>query len=150
MSKELKAIIIDDDSVNNRIVQLSLSRYGNINDVRDFTSATDALEFISNFRKEDFNSYPTIILLDINMPIMNGWLFLEEYDKLDENIKFYYKIYMLSSSIDWNDIELSKTNKNVYGYFVKPLLQDKVISLINDIEPLVETDIEPLPSSKEE
>ncbi len=135
MSKELKAIIIDDDSVNNRIVQLSLSRYGNINDVKDFTSATEALEFISHFIKEDFNTYPTIILLDINMPIMNGWLFLEEYDKLDENIKSYYKIYMLSSSIDWNDIEMSKTNRNVHGYFVKPLLQDKVISLINDIEP---------------
>ena len=60
-------------------------------------------------------------------------IFNIEQSKLDEIIKSHYKIYMLSSSIDWHDIELSKENTNVSGYFVKPLLQEKIMSLLNDI-----------------
>ena len=129
-----KAIIIDDDTVNNRIVEMSLSRYGEIDDLRSYTSAIEALKDISIFDFKDFSKFPTIILLDINMPIMSGWEFLNAYDKLDDEIKKHYAVYMLSSSIDWNDREMSKNNSNVCGYFVKPLLQDKIMSLLNSLE----------------
>ena len=133
MNRNIKAIIIDDDSVNNSLVKMSLTKYGGLMDIISFTSAIDALETIGTFDKSLHNGYPTIILLDINMPVMNGWAFLNEYDKLEDCIKSHNKIYMLSSSIDWHDIELSKENRNVNGYFIKPLLQDKILSLLNNV-----------------
>jgi len=134
MSEHIKAIIVDDDSVSNSLVKLSLSKIGGLTDIISFISASRALEKIRDFDINLFNDYPTIILLDINLPIMNGWMFLNEFDKLNECIKSHYKIYMLSSSIDWRDIELAKENKNVSGYFVKPLLHDKILSLLKDVE----------------
>jgi CheY-like chemotaxis protein len=64
------------------------------------------------------------------MPIWSGWDFVEHFDKLDENIKNRFKIYMLSSSIDNNDKQRAMDNKNVVDYIEKPLTKEKVFSLL--------------------
>ena len=73
------------------------------------------------------------MLLDINMPIMNGWEFLDAFDNIGDNIKSGFKIYMFSSSIEIKDIERSKTRSIVSGYLMKPLLKEKIEEIINHL-----------------
>ena len=122
-------IIVDDDILSNRIVQMSLIKYCENAVVKSFSSASDALNHIRDKVTETNLPYPTVILLDINMPVMNGWEFLEKYEQLNETIRSEYCIYLFSSSIDATDIERSKQIHSVQGYVVKPLLKDKILEL---------------------
>ena len=127
MNDTIQFIVIDDDACNNQIVQITLKKYAAADDVKTFISAVDALKFISQTTQNKDCTYTSIILLDINMPGMSGWEFLDIYDSFDETIKECFVIYMLSSSIDINDIDRSKKNKYVKGYLVKPLFKDKIL-----------------------
>jgi CheY-like chemotaxis protein len=74
-----------------------------------------------------------LLLLDINMPIMSGWEFLEMFDNLDFEVKDRVKICILSSSIDERDKVRSYANKNVLEFLVKPLT-DKDIQRLTMME----------------
>jgi CheY-like chemotaxis protein len=75
------------------------------------------------------NESTSIILLDLNMPIMSGWEFLERFEELDEIIKKQVKIYILSSSVDPRDKERAGKNKDVEDYIVKPLTKEIVLEI---------------------
>ena len=72
---------------------------------------------------------PTIILLDINMPLMNGWEFLNLFDKLEDKVKSYYKVYIISSSVSVVDKELAQSNHNIVDYISKPLTSEIILSI---------------------
>jgi CheY-like chemotaxis protein len=63
----------------------------------------------------------TLIFLDLNMPIMNGWEFLEELKNLNDTLQLSYKIFVLSSSINPDDRKKAENNPLVTGYLSKPL-----------------------------
>ena len=63
---------------------------------------------------------PTVLLLDINMPGMNGWEFLEKYDNIDSAIKSRITVFLLSFSIDHRDKQMAANNKYVKGFLTKP------------------------------
>jgi CheY-like chemotaxis protein len=71
-----------------------------------------------------------MILLDVNMPQMNGWDFLEEYEKLPLQAIAKTKVYIVSSSINNRDIEKSKTYKTVSGFISKPLDTEKMNEIL--------------------
>ena len=73
---------------------------------------------------------PDIIFLDINMPFMDGWQFLEEYTKIKPTLSKQIVIYVVSSSISEYDIERARNNSNVSDYFVKPITVDTYKTLI--------------------
>ena len=89
--------------------------------VRSFESATEALEVIKEMLNTSDSKLPQLILLDINMPVMDGWEFLDIFDQLPENKTKDCKIIMHTSSIDPRDIEKAKTYKAVVDYMTKPL-----------------------------
>lgn len=91
---------------------------GEVN-IKAFTKPEEALEFIEREYAE--NSGHTILFLDINMPRINGWQFLERYEKFSEQVKQQINIYVLSSSIDRVDRNKAEANKNVEGFISKPL-----------------------------
>jgi CheY-like chemotaxis protein len=70
---------------------------------------------------------PRIILLDINMPIMDGWEFLEEYQKSEEQAD----VYILTSSSNNYDLEKADGFSNVKGYYTKPINKDTINSILN-------------------
>jgi CheY-like chemotaxis protein len=94
--------------------------------VETFSNADLALEFIRSNYEDPTDDVVTLILLDINMPIMSGWEFLDSFDDFSDTIKKQFRIYLLSSSVDDRDKEKAKQNKNVIDYLSKPLSKEMV------------------------
>jgi CheY-like chemotaxis protein len=106
-----KVILVDDDPINNLVTKRLLQKINPNLEIVDFTNAIDALEHLKSSRID-------LILLDINMPEMNGWEFLNEL----ENSGNKTPVLMLSSSIDPSDHCKSILYKSVRGFLRKPLL----------------------------
>ncbi len=119
-------IIIDDDEFNNKICTVNISKIAKDADIRTFLDAQDGFNFIATEYSKSGNDASAILFLDLNMPGMNGWEFLEKFNKLDEDLKTRIKINILSSSVDKRDIQKAKENKNVKHYLVKPLTKETI------------------------
>ena len=120
MKTPFQFILIDDDPMNNLICKLTIEMALDQSDIRPFVNPEVAFDYIQTdlaSRKE----LSALILLDINMPIMSGWEFLELFDNLGFEIKDRVRICILSSSIDERDKQRSYANKNVSDFLVKPL-----------------------------
>jgi CheY-like chemotaxis protein len=125
-------VLIDDDPMNNLISKLTIEMTLGQTDVRAFVNPENALEFFQNEFSTNQDAY-ALLLLDIHMPSMSGWEFLEMFDNLSFEVKDRVKICILSSSIDDRDKERSYANKNVVDFLVKPLT-DKDILRISSME----------------
>jgi two-component system, chemotaxis family, chemotaxis protein CheY len=112
--------IIDDDSINNLFTKIIIKEaVGEGVDIRTFTHPRKAVEMIETEYAE--NPVKTILFLDINMPVFNGWEVLEQLENSSVDIKKYITIYMLSSSVDPIDKKRSKNSALVKGLVEKPL-----------------------------
>jgi len=131
MKNQYNYLVIDDDSHNNLIVNMTLKRYFAPLDINVFTKPLEGLEFIKNMHGKIRH---TILLLDINMPVMSGWDFLGEFEKLDPEIQDQFTICMLSSSVDDRDFTKAKHYKSVDGYMVKPLKKDIFLDLLGHLQ----------------
>jgi len=127
MSTIRNYILVDDDPFNNIISTMEIEgALGEVN-VTIFENPEEALTFI----QEEYvkTLAPAILFLDINMPSLSGWQFLENYDTFSEEIKKELVIYILSSSIDPRDTEKAKANKYIMGYIPKPLESNMICSI---------------------
>jgi CheY-like chemotaxis protein len=88
-----------------------------------------AIEQLSDIQRKDPNKLPDYILLDINMPIMNGWEFLDEYKRLNLDPLGKSKIYIISSSVFSNDINKARSYPLVKDFISKPLNVEKIKEL---------------------
>ena len=71
-----------------------------------------------------------MVFLDINMPGKNGWDFLDEFERMCDEIKKNCKVYMLTSSIDPSDVKKSQSYETVKDFIIKPLTKEKLSKLI--------------------
>jgi CheY-like chemotaxis protein len=122
-------VVIDDDPLNNALCKMIIKLALGKMDVRTFTLPEKGFQFIKTEYAMNMNGSTSIILLDLNMPIMSGWEFLERFEELDEIIKKQVKIYILSSSVDPRDKERAGKNKDVEDYIVKPLTKEIVLEI---------------------
>jgi CheY-like chemotaxis protein len=90
----------------------------------------EALEYLKS-NKDDKNLHPDLIFLDINMPGMNGWEFLDEYNKLDEKFKSRAVVIMLTTSENPDDMNKAKSMKIASDFKTKPLT-GKMLEEIKD------------------
>ena len=113
-------MLIDEDEIDNIINQKIIESNKFAETIQVYQTGTDALDYLSKNEKSP-ECLPDLIFLDINMPIMDGFQFLEEFEKLSAPILDKCKIIMLSSSISPRDIDRAASNKYVRKYLNKPL-----------------------------
>lgn len=127
-----RIILVDDDPIANMISTKIIERSYSGN-VIAFSGAREALEQIKKWWPEEGPELPVAIFLDINMPHMDGWEFLKEFEKLPQHITEKCMVAMLTSSIDVDDIEKSKRYRLVRDFISKPLTQDK-LAILNQMK----------------
>lgn len=116
--------ILDDDNIFIFVLMKLLSKNENFNTVLEFKNGIDLLETLS----KSTGNIPNVILLDINMPVLDGWQFLERLEELPHKNSF--NVFIMSSSIDSNDIEKSKTFSTVKDFISKPINKEKLDRLL--------------------
>jgi len=125
-------MLIDDNDIDNFINEQMVKGCNFSETVYVNTSTRSAVEFLKNLsvnkalRKDHL---PSIIFLDINMPILDGFQFIEEFEKLEASLVDSIRIVMLTSSINPSDKERSKQYKSVVGFLHKPLTEEALESL---------------------
>lgn len=118
METLLNFFLIDDSAFDLFIYEKLLIKSGITSSVKTFNSARDALKHL--IRQAD--TLPDIvILLDLQMPDMNGFEFIDEFDQLPETLRQKVRIFMLSSTIDTRDIEKAKASQHIIDLLPKPL-----------------------------
>lgn len=130
--KRYKAVmLVDDNEIDNLINQKMIEASNIAEHIFTHTGAKGALEFLKNIEKLSLNGVgiPEVIFLDIDMPLMDGFQFLDEFDKMSDKIKEQCKIVMLTSSINPQDLNMAKKNAYVKKYINKPLTQEALEKL---------------------
>ncbi|MBM9498763.1 response regulator [Leptospira sp. 201903071] len=125
--------LIDDDTIYIMIAKRFLAKDGRTKKLRDFQDGEVAIKQLQTLSSNS-EELPDAILLDINMPFMDGWQFLDEFKKIQGDLAKKITIFMVSSSVDERDIVKANSFPEVKGYISKPLTQDHIQKLYNDLE----------------
>lgn len=124
-------MLIDDNEIDNLINQKMIEAASITENIYTHTGAKSAIEFLKNMEKLDVADkvLPDVIFLDIDMPLMDGFQFLDEFEKLTNTAKNKCRIVMLTSSINPQDFNRSKKYENVKLYLNKPLSHESITKL---------------------
>lgn len=120
--------IVDDDKIFH-MMAIRLMQLTNVSErFLTFINGREAIEYIEA-HQNDASSIPDALFLDINMPIVDGWGFLDRYDKIQHQLAKKIKIYMVSSSIDPRDTDRAKENIYVLDYISKPVDKEHLLEI---------------------
>ncbi len=131
LDKTINLLVIDDDDINIFIIKKIVEKTGYKISMTAKSNGQLAIDYIKE-TLENNQTLPQLILIDINMPVMNGWEFVEAYTGL--NVTEDINLYILSSSVYENDIEKTKSYNNVKGFISKPLSLDRLTELLKEVE----------------
>lgn len=123
---------IDDDIIYQTIIRKLIQKSEMYAPNLPFYNGDEAITAIKNVLNTDADSLPDIILLDINMPILDGWGFIEEFQKIESSINKKISIYIVSSSIASDDIKKADAFTEITKYLSKPLSVATLINIATD------------------
>jgi len=129
--KKINLLVIDDDDINIFIIKKIVDKTGFNIEMTSKSNGQQAVDFLQTAITNQ-TAFPDLILIDINMPVMNGWEFVEAYTTL--GVTKDVDLYILSSSVYENDIEKTKSYSNVKGFISKPLSMERLIELLKDLK----------------
>ena len=115
--------IIDDDQIYQLVMKRAIEQSGMVKDVLQFYDGEEAIKYFKE-KQQTPEDLPELILLDINMPYMDGWQFLDEFIKIPFKDSYKRTIYIVSSSSTTEDLNKAKEYEVVSGYHVKPITKD--------------------------
>jgi CheY-like chemotaxis protein len=119
-------LLIDDDEPTNYLNKMTLEQMGCTRHVQVAQSGQAALDYLRSSSLR-----PDLIFLDINMPAMDGWEFMEEYKKLPEEKKADIVLIMLTTSLNPDDELKTRKFPEIAGFENKPLKQDRLKKILN-------------------
>ncbi|WP_337041122.1 response regulator [Emticicia sp. 17c] len=128
MRKINNAWIIDDDKILSYVLQRMMGSVDFCDNVEIFQNGKEAINHLSAIQQNP-ESLPDVILLDLNMPIMDGWQFLDEFEKIKLDKKV--TLYIVSSSIDIQDHNKAKDYKTVSDFLIKPIGKKQIEQMIH-------------------
>ncbi|MEP2237584.1 response regulator [Maribacter sp.] len=132
MSNILKTCIVDDDSIYRFTMVKTLQSTNLPMEIMAFSDGEEAIDFMLDNLNQD-SVFPDVIFLDIDMPIMDGFQFMEEYIKIKPRVGKKITIYMVSSSLDPVDIERAKKISAISDYIVKPIGLGRLKSILEEL-----------------
>ena len=132
MAKVELTYLIDDDAIVLLLGRKVFARHDKFGELQTFENGGSALDTITA-QAGTGTGLPSLILLDLNMPGMDGWEFLEQFKRIPETA--HIPVVILTSSIDPQDIAKSKTFDNVKDYIPKPLTTEKLDQILASAKP---------------
>jgi len=123
---QFRTLIVDDDPIYTMLMKKLLEKNGFDPPLRSFENGRLALDYLKENHKSD---EAHVIFLDINMPVLNGWEFLNEIAAFASPAKTF--VLIVSSSINQSDVDRANSNEYVIRYLTKPILSDTVEELKN-------------------
>lgn len=124
------ALLIDDDKFTNFYNEKIVKKHNTFNSIQSVNSGAAALSYLQQAMDGSVDK-PDVIFLDINMPAMNGWEFIEEYSKLDRDFTSGVRIIMLTTSSNPCDQEKARQCDLINDYINKPLSTDLLDEVLN-------------------
>ena len=125
----MKVLLIDDSEIDNYINKAIISKSKLITEVEVKTSGLKALNYLKEL-KGNLEEFPDVIFLDIRMPEMDGFEFIEHYKNLSKETKDKCRVFMLSSSINPKDLERSESYVEIEKHLAKPLAHHSLEELL--------------------
>ena len=129
----LSFIVIDDSELDCFIARKIISHADKGLTVKTFQRGNEALDMVRKNMADYAESDMTIILLDLQMPMMNGFQFVEEFEKFSSEARKKFRIVILSSTRNSNDIFRIFTYNTVHSLMEKPLTLEKLLSLMQQV-----------------
>lgn len=125
-----RILLIDDDATSNFVSKMVIKKIYFDIEIVEITNPLLGLQYIAD--EYLLLPQPTCLLLDINMPELTGWKFMEQYMLIPDYIRRYFVIHIISSSVNREDMNKAGTNPNVKSYIQKPLSKEAVAKLITE------------------
>jgi CheY-like chemotaxis protein len=125
-----RVVIIDDDEIFQFLCSKALENIGLTEEIKQFTNSQKGLHYLTQQVKEE--SYPTMLMVDINMPLLDGWEIIEGIENAGSSFIKNCKVFILSSSVDVKDKEKALSYKSVTGFIIKPLSELNLRTIAKD------------------
>jgi CheY-like chemotaxis protein len=126
---KLHIVLVDDDRFQVTALKKLIDDTGLANEVLHFENGQEAMAYINELTQAG-STLPDVIFLDINMPVMNAWKFLDAYKRVKRQLYKPVAVYVLTSSTDGLDMGKSRHYETVKGYIVKPVTREKVYEIL--------------------
>ncbi|MCM4151099.1 response regulator [Arenibacter sp. N53] len=130
MKKKLNCVLlVDDDDATNFIHNYVIKEAGFAEHIKVVENGQEALDYLKSKNEKEYLR-PNLIFLDINMPVMDGWEFLEQYKHLDEELQGHMMVVMITTSLNPDDKLNAKSHDIVDHYMSKPL----TVEMLHDLQ----------------
>jgi CheY-like chemotaxis protein len=126
----VNVLLIDDDAIYQFVSRKTLEATGNANKIHICSNGEEAIRHLES-NVHNAAELPDVIFLDVNMPVMNGWEFLDAYQALKPSIQKDIHVFLVTSSMNDEDKEFSRRYNCVEDYIVKPLNREKISELLS-------------------